>query len=296
MTYISEYFHRFAQQDVKELNARRVAKMVKFAREMNQQKSDYEDRAKALVAWVGGKIPELSEGKFGDSLDEANQAMTALRDYLVSEKPAKSGEKLDLEALFARIQTELQVNDRPPYQPPAELSPEAIDSVWDKLQLSEKKRGADVRANLFKFIKKAEARLSDEKVEEIKKAFLHFDKNNDNAMDKMEFKAANAALSVPFANDAAFNKAFEGVSEGKGTINLEQFTKYAIALQEDHDTPQQLQQAFRALADDADTITAAQLNIPPLTEADVKFLVDTMPSEGDKLDYKKFVARNFVQQ
>jgi len=247
-----------------------------------------------LLAWVGQKIPQLTEGKFGDSLDEAQGAMVALREYLVTEKPAKSGEKLDLEGLYARIQTELRVNDRPPYAPPTELSPEAIEGVWDKLQLGEKKRGGDVRLNLFKFIKRTETQLSDEKVEEIKKAFMHFDKNNDNAMDKMEFKAANAALSVPFVNDAAFNKAFESVSEGKSSINLEQFTRYAIALQEDRDTPQQLQAAFRALADDGETITAAQLNIPPLSESDIKFLVDQMPADGERLDYKKFVATNFV--
>jgi len=245
---------------------------------------------------VNAKIPELNEGKFGESLDEANQALTALREFLVTEKPAKSGEKLDLESMFARIQTELRVNDRPAYVPATEFSPEAIEAAWDKLQQAERKRGNDVRVNLFKFIKKTEVAISEEKLAEIKAAFDHFDTDKDHVLNRIEFKAANAALSVPFANDAAFNKAFDTVSEGKATINLEQFTKYSVALHEDKDSPQQLQQAFRALADDSETITAAQLNIPPLTESDVKFLVDQMSADGEKLDYKKFVASNFTSQ
>jgi hypothetical protein len=52
-----------------------------------------------------------------------------------SEKPHKAAQKLDLEALFANIQTKLTVYGRAPYQVPSGLSAEDIDAAWDRLEL-----------------------------------------------------------------------------------------------------------------------------------------------------------------
>jgi len=294
MTQVSEYFHRFAAQDQKETAARRAAKFLRFAKQMEAKKQGYEERARALVGWVDRSVDILSDSHYGDTLEEAKECFQSFRNFIVNDKPQKSAEKLDLELLYAEIQTELKLNDRPPYSPPEELSPDAIEKNWGKLTSVESHRGVKMRENRFRFIKKEENKISEEKVAECKASFTHFDQNGDHALDKLEFKAANSAMSVVFKNDDHFNKTFDEVSGGKGSVNLDQYMQYIVALQEDRDTPEQLKDSFRQMAADGDTITGDQLNIPPLTEEDVAYLKSVMPKAGeDKYDYNAFVDQSF---
>jgi len=102
-------------------------------------------------------------------------------------------------------------------------------------------------------------------------------------------------MSVVFKNDDHFNKVFEEVSGGKGSVNSEQYMKYIVFLQEDRDSPDQLKDSFRQMAGDADTITGDQLNIPPLTEDDVSYLKSVMPKvDTDKYDYNAYVDQSFT--
>jgi len=262
---------------------------------MEARKQGYEQRARSLVEWTERNCDLLSDSHYGDTLEESTANFQSFRNFIVSEKPPKSGEKLDLEILYAEIQTELKLNDRLPYSPPDELHPDSIEKYWNKLAAVETNRGAKIRENRFRFIKKEESKISDEKVAECKASFTHFDQNNDHALDKLEFKAANSAMSVVFKNDDHFNKIFEEVSGGKGSVNLEQYMKYIVALQEDRDSPDQLKDSFRQMAGDNDTITGDQLNIPPLTDEDVNYLKSVMPKVGDdRYDYSAFVDQSFT--
>jgi len=294
MTYVSEYFHRFAQQDLKEIHARRAQKFIRFAQMINTRKAEYEARVKALLQWLETKEQTFSSPKFGETVEDANQTLADLKNYYLTEKPPKIGERMDVETLFADIQTLLKVNDRAPYVPPEALAPASLDSAWEHVGNTEKKYAEAVRVNRFRFVRKEDTKLSAEKIAEFKDSFMHFDNNKDDAMDRTEFKAANAAMSIPFKNEDEFNKVFNEVAEGKTSINLEQYMRYMTSLQEDRDSPEQLLDAFRALASDAPTISAAQLNQPPLSEDDSKFLqsemVQTTPGQ---FDYREYVARNF---
>lgn len=83
--------------------------------------------------------------------------MTAHKKYLHTEKPPRAAQKLDLEASFADIQTKLKVYGRTPYAAPSELTPEAIDEAWDRLEQAEKAYGKACRDNMFRFISKTES-------------------------------------------------------------------------------------------------------------------------------------------
>jgi len=294
MTYVSEFFHRFAQQDLKEIAARRAQKFVQFARGVQQRKLAYESRVDALMAWIAEKETGMKDAKFGESLDEAKASQEALKTYFVTEKPPKIAEKLDIESLFAELQTFLKVNDRPPYTPDQKHAPETLDAAWDALTVTEKGHAKAIRDNRHRFIKKEEAKLSQEKIDEFKKSFEHFDQNKDDSLDRNEFKAANAAVGVPFKDPAQFEATFLAVSEGKGTVNQNQYMGYMSRLQEDRDSPEQLLEAFKSLAGDAVTITSAQLATPPMTDEDAKFLLANMADKGGgQYDYAAFVQANF---
>jgi len=297
MTYISEFFHRFASQDIRENAARRVNNFMRFMRHMEEREHQYEARALALIEWTKQQAATLSESKFGDTLEEASSAYSNFRDYVTTVKPAKLGEKLDVETLFAQIQTELIVNNRRPYKPADDVTPDAVEAAFDALSQVERTQGQSIRANRFRFIQKEEHKLSQEKIDEVTAAFHHFDKNGNNLLSPTEFKAALSALGVPFKDEAAFQKVFAEVAEGNANITLDQYIKYNMRLLEDKDTPDQIRDSFLLLADNnADGITAVQLNTQPLTAQDVEYLQSKIPQRDDgKYDYNSYIQTMFAE-
>jgi len=296
MTQVAEYFHRFAAQGLKDLAARRARNFVMFQRAMKHRQNDYSRRAQSLLSWIDFSISHFSEYKFGETLEDALNASADLRGFVVSEKPPKSGDKIDLENLLAEINTELKVNNRAPFRPPPEVSTDAIDAAFARLWEAEKAFGVRVRENRFRFVKKEEKKISPEQIAEFEGSFRHFDANKNNQLDKTEFKAALAALSVPFKDEKAFEGTFAAVAEGGTHVNLPQFTRYLSSLQEDRDTPEQVKESFRSLADNNPTITAVQLRTPPLEEGDIEYLTSEMTAGGTGgYDYNAFVDANFTR-
>jgi Ca2+-binding EF-hand superfamily protein len=295
MTYVSEYFHKFASQDVKERAAHRLQRFAEFARSLQQQQNDYESHAQALLDWINAKKTEFDGFAFGETLNEAIAAFDGFRAYLTQEKPQYAGQRLDTEALFAEIQTSRAVNSRPAYGPPENLTPDALAAAWGGLLESESAHAAAVRNNRFRFIEKKESALPQEKLDEFNASFDHFDKNQSNTLDKIEFKAALSALGVPITSDEELAKLFNQVSNGDEFISRDQFIAYNRSLEEDRDTPEQLKASFAMVADNADTISDNQLTCPPLTAEDTAFFQQNMPSAGDgQYDYNAFVDASFA--
>jgi len=294
MTQVAEYFHRFASQDQKENSARRCAKFLKFIRDMKTREDEYEKRARAVLAWVEENRKRFEDYKFGDSLAEAQQHTAGLRKFVVEDRPPQEGERMDLEMLFAEIQTDLKVNSRAAYVPPEGLEPDDIQAAFDGLGKAEKAYARAVRDNRFRFVQKVQSSLSDEKKKEIEESFTHFDSNKSQSLDKAEFKAALSAMSVFFSNDAQLDQTFAQVSGGAPSVSKEQYIAYVESKYKDIDTPEQIKESFRAVADGAAYITPQQLNVRPLTQEDVDYLQQNMPQTDQGLDYAAFVDSNFV--
>lgn len=295
MTYISEYFHRFANQDMKENAARRVLKFMNFMKRIEAQEFDYERRSRELIDHCRATQQRFTEAKFGDSLEEAVQAYKDFKQFTTVDKPAKAGERMDVETLFAEIQTELYVNGRLPYVAPQEVNPDSLQSAFDDLSVAEKSYASAVRDNRFRFIKKEESKIPQEKLDEFTATFNHFDKNGNGVMDKAEFKAALSALGVPFKDDAAYSKVFQEVSQGQDTISKDQYIRYNMALAEDRDSPDQVRDSFRFLADSGDSVTVDQLKTPPLTDEDRAFLLSKLPQTANgTYDFAAYIDTVFA--
>lgn len=288
MTYVAEYFHRFATQDQKENSARRCAKFLKFIRDMKSREDEYERRARASLAWVEENSKRFEDYKFGETLAEAQQLSAGLRKFVVEDRPVQEGERMDLEMLFAEIQTDLKVNQRAAYVPPEGLQPDDIQAAFDGLGKAQKTYARAVRDNRFRFVQKVESKLSDEKKKEIEDSFNHFDSNKSQSLDKAEFKAALSAMSVFFSSDAELDQTFGHVSGGATSVSKEQYVAYVESKYKDIDTPDQIKESFRAVAEGAAYITPQQLNVRPLTQEDIEYLQQNMPSTNQGLDYNAF--------
>lgn len=283
---------------MKEVAARRAANFLAFTRKLNQSKHDYEQNARALLEWVQATIERFAaEGQnLGQTLEEALAVTERLRAFILHEKPAKTAAKLDLESQYAEIQQTLLVHDRPAYECPAEYTPDTLDSAFDSLWDAEKTYATAARVNRFRFITKTESTVTESQLAEMKESYATFDKDGDGAMDKTELKAALSAMSIPIKDDATLTAMMARISEGTGSISLDQWVRFNTENLSDKDTPEQIAAAFRTLANDADTISADSLRVPPLTEEDVAYLAESMPpaENGNGLDYRRFVEASFV--
>jgi len=266
--------------------------------QMEEAEHDYERKAQELLDWINATIQTLDDRNFGESSEDAKTLFEAHRAYLSTEKPHKSNVKLDLESSFVGIQTKLNVYNRPPYQVPQGFSTEDIDAAWDALEKAEKARGAALRANMFKFITKATTTISDEQLKEFEESFRHFDKDKSGALDKLEFKAALSALSIPFKDEEAFDRLFLQISEGNPRISKEQFMNYMISISEDKDTPDAIKQSFVTMADgNQKEIAKPQLNCVPLQTNEIDYLAERMPQMNTEVyDFNSFVDNSFVNQ
>lgn len=297
MTYVSEFFHRFASESVKETAAQRLQNFIAFMRGIEAQEDEYARRARGLIAWTQEQGSQFQEAKFGDTAQEAAASLKDFRDYLTERKPLQLGEKVDVESLFAEIQTELAVNERAPYVPPEDCSPDAVTAAFEALASVESGYAKGCRDNRFRFVEKMEVEVSEEKKAEILAAYEHFDKSKDGLLQPLEFKAACQAMGIPFKDEAAFNKVFNDVSGGNDFISKEQYIQYNMRLNEYNDSPDQVKANFAIMADDNGTITADQLNMPPLSAEDLEYLKTHMTSaDGANYDYNAYVDATFTKQ
>jgi len=295
MTYVSEYFHYFSGFDLKEKSGRRIQKFVQFNQSMEKMERDYEGQGGHLLEWINSTVEKFSNDTgFGQTASEAKQSFEEQKVFLSKVKPQKAGEKLDLEALYANIQTKLTVYDRAPYAVPSGLSPEDIDAAWDRLEQAERQRGKAIRENLFKFISKDTSTISEDQLREFEASFAHFDKDGSGMLDKLEFKAALSALSIGFKDEAAFNALFNKVAEGNSKISRAQFVNYLVELYEDKDTPDQIKEAFAMLSNQSNTINSTQLRVPPLVDSEIAYLTDRMPAASTgNYNYVQYINQSF---
>jgi Ca2+-binding EF-hand superfamily protein len=292
MTYVLEYFHRFAGEGGKEAAAAQAAEWLQFIRQLRDLQNDYERRATIFSTWMDETKQGWSGYDFGSTQTEAKQAFSNLRTFIGEEKPAREMEKMDLEALFQEIQTTLVVNGLSRYNPPAHLEPTALEEQFASLNQAQSDHGRGVREANDKFIGKKDDAAAAEIIADIEASFKRYDANGSGDLNKEEFNAAcmemGIALKTQEEKDALFDKVAGG---GADTISFDAYRSWMESrMVMKMDDPASVKAAFQAIADGAGGLTAAQLATKPLTDEDRDFLMANMQQDENGLyDYSAFV-------
>lgn len=293
VTYVLEYFHAFANEGLKENAAKQAAEWLSFMRDIQQRKYDYERRAKAVIGFSNDTQHQWSEHAFGDTLADAQENFRNLRHWVTQTKPPQEAEKMDVEALFAEIQTTLKVNGLNPYVPAEGLAPEDMETAFDALASSQNNHGRAVRKNRFRFIEKKEDTGAAEILEEIKQSFEHYDENGNQQLNKIEFEAACMEMGITLRTQEEKDALFRQVSGDDSDINFENYKEWmegrmVVRL----DDPEGIKNAFKVMADNGVGLTEGQLGIPPMSDEDVAFMKENMPQNDNGLyDYSGFVDK-----
>ncbi|KAH3759770.1 alpha-actinin A [Pelomyxa schiedti] len=161
MTYLLQFFHRFADTRKTEVAGRRISKLVGLVQSNDEMKQAYVDKATSLSAWMDIKIPELLDLNFDNTLAGANGKQDEMVLYQSGVKPEKAAEKMAAEGLFGNLQVKLRNAGRPEYVPPGGLSPSDLDAKWQKLLEAEALKEKAIRDEIAR----------QEKIEELVRLF-----------------------------------------------------------------------------------------------------------------------------
>lgn len=289
ITYTMEYFFRFASEGQKEASASQAAEWLKFLRDVYARQHDYERRARQLVSWTESSRQRWVDYDFGHSIEDATRAFNSLRDFLMTEKPPQEGEKMDLEALYAEIQTTLKVNGMAPYSPPEDVAPEQIEKAMGSLNADQNAYGSRVRENRFRFIEKKHDHSGEELVETIKASFNHYDSSNNNLLSRTEFQAACMEMGVALKSQEEKDALFDKVAEGGSEISFEQYfgwmkARMVVTL----DDPDSVRGAFSTMSDGKAGLSEGDLHW--LSEEDQAFVRQYFSQNEGMYDYKQFVT------
>jgi actinin alpha len=149
MTYVAYYWKKFASSNKADKAAKRIGNAAKKQRDLEQLQHDYERRAKELIDWTNGATDNLANtDNLADecnSLPKAEAKNNDFKDFKTNVKPKKEAEKNDLELLLTNIRSKQKSEGLPLYNPPAELSPNAIQELWEKLGLVQEKYDKVIR-------------------------------------------------------------------------------------------------------------------------------------------------------
>ena len=140
MTYIAYWFHAFSQMERVENAGRRVEKFVSTMNGAWEMQNNFERRMRALLDQIAQQNKAWEVAEFDGTYADAKGQSVRFTQYKAKEKRQWVAEKSDLAGLLGNIKTKLNTYRLRPYEPPAELSLEALDVAWNELMQAEQSR------------------------------------------------------------------------------------------------------------------------------------------------------------
>ncbi|KAL2213460.1 alpha-actinin, sarcomeric [Sarocladium strictum] len=113
-------------------------------------------------------------------------------------------------------------------------------------------------------------------LEEFESVFRHFDRDDSNSLQELEFSAALASLGLVFSEDE-MHEYFLETSNGRDRVTFEQFIRFMVDVTEDQNTAEQVFQSFREVADGKPYVTEMDLRHSLVPDEVIDHLVDIMP-------------------
>jgi len=134
MTYVAYYWKKFASSNKLEKSSRKLARVAKAQRENERLISDYEERARKLISWIKTADTKMSQkDNFGRNLKEVQDKNQQFKTFKNVEKPEHQNEKADLALLLVNLQSKQKNERMPVYQPPEDITTDAISNHWKHL-------------------------------------------------------------------------------------------------------------------------------------------------------------------
>ncbi|KAK2003598.1 hypothetical protein LX36DRAFT_77038 [Colletotrichum falcatum] len=113
-------------------------------------------------------------------------------------------------------------------------------------------------------------------LEEFESVFRHFDRDDTNSLQELEFSAALASLGLVFSEDEMHDYFME-TSSGRDYVTFEQFIRFMVDVTEDQNTADQVFQSFREVADGKPYVTEMDLRHSLVPDEVIDKLIEIIP-------------------
>jgi Ca2+-binding EF-hand superfamily protein len=140
MTYIAYWFHAFSHMERVENAGRRVEKFVLNMQGAWEMQNNFEKRMKELLRQIAVQRQFWETSKFQGTYADAKSQSAELIDYKKKQKRIWVAEKSDLIGLLGNLRTKMGTYRLAAYNPPEELSSEALERSWALLMKAERGR------------------------------------------------------------------------------------------------------------------------------------------------------------
>ena len=140
MTYIAYWFHAFSQMERVENAGRRVEKFVSNMQGTWEMQNNFERRMRALLDSIAKQKKSWHSAHFNGTYIDAKEQYKGFNLYKQKEKRDWVGEKSEVAGLLGNIKTKLSTYRLRPYEPPKDLSLDALDRAWSGLMDAERER------------------------------------------------------------------------------------------------------------------------------------------------------------
>ncbi|KAK1964509.1 hypothetical protein LY78DRAFT_582318 [Colletotrichum sublineola] len=116
-------------------------------------------------------------------------------------------------------------------------------------------------------------------LEEFESVFRHFDRDDTNSLQELEFSAALASLGLVFSEDEMHDY-FMHTSNGRDHVTFEQFIRFMVDVTEDQNTAEQVFQSFREVADGKPYVTEMDLRHSLVPDEVIDKLIEIIPQHN----------------
>ncbi|KIN06256.1 hypothetical protein OIDMADRAFT_113756 [Oidiodendron maius Zn] len=113
-------------------------------------------------------------------------------------------------------------------------------------------------------------------LEEFESVFRHFDREDTNSLQELEFSAALASLGLVFSEEEMHDYFLE-TSNGRDYVTFEQFIRFMVDVTEDQNTAEQVFQSFREVADGKPYVTEMDLRHSLVPDDVIEKLIQVVP-------------------
>eukprot|EP01133_Synstelium_polycarpum_P006782 gene6782-7884_t len=170
-----------------------------------------------------------------------------------------------------------------------ELTLESIKMKWEKfITLARKQEQVIVATTLAK----QHTGVTAEELAEFRQCYTHFDKDNDNKLNKLELSSCLKALGEDLT-DAQLDVVMTKVdTDGSGHVSFEEFVEYLSSTRKGSDTVESTLEAFKVMAEGNSYITEAQIRSSISNAQQVEYLLANLPqSAPGQFDYTTGVSK-----
>lgn len=280
------------------LDARQTSVRDALARqkELDGQKKAFAAAAEAVLEFVKTEratyddlVPAISiKPDDSEAIARGKQMLAELDQHMSpAAREKRAAQLLPAQELSDKLMEAAELDN--PYTRQTVMSLKTQTDLLDKVL-------RDKRSFVEGQLARAQAAITPQQYEEIRKVFTHFDKSGDGQLNRLEFTAAIKAMDFELTTDDE-NVAFERLgkplgAEGAMAMNLEAFTTFILQQYKDKDTKDTLLAAFQTVAGGKETLTAADVRACiPANEAEYLLAQLNLRDGEHGLEYGPFAAK-----